>query len=399
MERGRAALLIPVLAAAAIAGAIPAARGSAATPLSIGVSQNHLIDGNGATIRLLGVNRSGTEYACIQGWGLFDGPNDAPSVAAMASWHINAVRIPLNEDCWLDINGVNPAYAGASYQSAIQSYVNLLHQYKLYAILDLHWNAPGTTKATGQQVMPDADHSPAFWTSVASFFKADPAVLFDLYNEPHDIAWSCWLNGCSVGSPAWTTAGMQDLVTAVRSTGATQPIMIGGLAWANDLSQWFANRPADPANALVASFHNYNFNVCDPTCWNSTVAPLAAQVPVVTGELGENDCAHGYIDQYMPWADAHGISYLGWTWDTWDCANGPALISNYDGTPTAFGIGFRDHLAALTVVPNVIRSPWWQRPTRILPPGRTPQPPYYGLPIQPAPPASGSRPLNPWFRH
>jgi len=112
---------------------------------------------------LAGVNRSGTEYACIQGWGIFDGPNDATSVAAMAAWHVNAVRIPLNEDCWLDINGVNPAYAGSSYQSAVplsisvsgnhlmngESYVKLLHQYGLYAILDLHWNAPGTTRATG----------------------------------------------------------------------------------------------------------------------------------------------------------------------------------------------------------------------------------------------------------
>src|ERR1700737_3360223 len=132
MDRGRARLVLPVLAAAVVAATLPATTALAATPLSIGVSGNHLVDGNGATVRLLGVNRSGTEYACIQGWGIFDGPNDATSVAAMASWPINAVRIPLNEDCWLDINGVNPAYAGATYQAAVQSYVNLLHQHGLY---------------------------------------------------------------------------------------------------------------------------------------------------------------------------------------------------------------------------------------------------------------------------
>jgi hypothetical protein len=362
----------------------------AATPLSIGVSGNHLVDGNGTTIRLLGVNRSGTEYACIQGWGFFDGPNDATSVAAMAAWHINAVRVPLNEDCWLDINGVNPAYGGAAYQSAIQSYVILLHQYGLYAILDLHWNAPGTTQATGQQVMPDADHSPAFWTSVASFFKADPAVVFDLYNEPHDVTWSCWLSGCT--SPGWTTAGMQSLVDAVRSTGANQPIMVGGLAWANDLSGWLANAPSDPVHALVASFHNYNFNVCNPACWDSTIASTAAQVPVVTGELGEDDCAHGYIDQYMAWADSYGISYLGWTWDTWNCNNGPALISNYDGTPTAFGIGLRDHLAALA---RPARRSWWgsvPHPTT----KPAPRLPFYAIPPQPAP-SPAPQPTRPWY--
>src|SRR6184192_4207826 len=354
-----ARLLLLVLGPALVALTVNPSAAVAATPLSISVAGNHLVNGDGTAIRLLGVNRSGTEYACIQGWGICDCPSDAASVAAMAAWHINAVRIPLNEDCWLNINGVNPAYAGATYQSAIQAYVNLLHQRGLYAILELHWNAPGTSQATGQQVMPDADHSPAFWTSVATFFKADPAVLFDLYNEPHDVSWSCWLNGCS--TPGWNTAGMQSLVNAVRSTGATQPIMIGGLAWANDLSGWLSNQPSDPANALVASFHNYNFNVCVPSCWDSTVATLATQVPVVTGELGEDDCAHSYIDRYMSWADAHGISYLGWTWDTWDCSSGPALISDYNGTPTAFGVGFRDHLAALA---SPLRPRWWQRAVR-----------------------------------
>ena len=74
---------------------------------------------------------------------------------------------------------------------------------------------------------------------------------------------------------------------------------------------------------------------------------MAAKVPVVTGEFGENDCAHGYADSYMTWADAHGLSYLGWTWNPWDCGGGPALISDWNGTPTAYGAGLRDHLAAL----------------------------------------------------
>ncbi len=190
---------------------------------------------------------------------------------------------------------------------------------------------------------------------------------------------------------------MQSLVNAVRATGATQPIMVGGLAWSNDLSGWLASKPADPANMLVASFHNYNFNVCDPSCWNATVATVANQVPVVTGELGENDCAHGYIDQYMPWADAHGISYLGWTWDTWDCASGPALISNYDGTPTAFGVGFRNHLALLV---KPVLSWWWRRWSPVTPSATRPVPPlpYYTLPTPTATPP-GSPPLSPWYRH
>jgi hypothetical protein len=199
--------------------------------------------------------------------------------------------------------------------------------------------------------MADEDHSPAFWSSVATTFLGNPGVVFDLYNEPHDISWSCWLNGCTT-SAGWAAAGMQQLVTTVRATGATQPIMVGGLNWAGDLSDWLAYEPVDPLHQLIASVHIYNFSEdATASSWSATIAPVAAKVPVVTGELGENDCADGFIDQYMAWADSVGVSYLGWTWDAtdtgWSCSNGPALITDYDGTATSFGVGLQAHLLAL----------------------------------------------------
>jgi hypothetical protein len=119
---------------------------------------------------LHGVNRSSTEYACVQGWGIFDGPSDAASVEAIAARLVNAMRVPLNEDCWLGINGVKPAYAGAIYRPAISDYVTLLNAHGLAAILELHWSAPGAALAQGQPPMPDQDHSIAFWQSVAETF-------------------------------------------------------------------------------------------------------------------------------------------------------------------------------------------------------------------------------------
>ena len=45
------------------------------------VVRNQLQNSAGNVVHLTGVNRSGTEYACIQGWGIFDGPSDDRSVA------------------------------------------------------------------------------------------------------------------------------------------------------------------------------------------------------------------------------------------------------------------------------------------------------------------------------
>jgi hypothetical protein len=339
----------------------------AASPLVAHVQNNHLVDGNGNVLRLLGVDRSGSEYMCVAGAGVFDGPVDAAAIAAIAAWRVNAVRVPLNEDCWLGINlpESNP-YIGAAYQNAIVAFVQALNNAGMYVILDLHWNAPGTYVANQQQPMADLDHSPAFWSSVATTFKDFPGVIFDLYNEPYVSSWACWQSGCSVTTSdgTWMTAGMTQLVDVVRATGATQPIMLGGLSYASDLSQWSAYAPADPIAGpaqLVASYHSY----CGPpgtstvaqcqsamssiegTQW-PVVSTLAKSVPVVTGEFGEYDCATTCVTPYMAFADANGISYLGWAWNPYNCGSFPALISDYTGTATAYGIGLKSHLDALS---------------------------------------------------
>jgi endoglucanase len=321
-----------------------------------------LVDGagRGHPVRLLGVNRSGLEYACLQGWGFFDSPDpdriDSPAmIAAMKSWRIDAVRVPLNEDCWLGIN--TPAgRGGAPYRRIVERYVGALNAAGLYVILDLHVAAPGSHPSRDIAPMPDADHAPAFWRSAARTFTRDHALVFDLYNEPHDISWSCWRNGCTIpaggGLPSYRAAGMQALVDAVRSTGARQPLLLGGLQWSLDLSGWNSHAPRDPARQLVAAEHNYGgLSPCGSGCQASILA-TARHHPVLFGELGETDCRHAYIDSMMAFADRHGLGYLGWAWDAvapggWSCTGGPSLITGYDGTPTAFGAGLRDHLRAL----------------------------------------------------
>jgi hypothetical protein len=330
---------------------------------------NKLVDAN-QTVRLIGVNISGTETYCEQGIGIFQAPTvngnvDPAVVAAMKTWKIGTVRVPLNEDCWLGINGVKSAYGGSNYIDAIKGFVQLLRGQGMYVIVDLHWNAPGGTLATSQQPMADADHSPAFWASVAQTFQGDMGVVFDLYNEPNvdggnvtATSWKCWRDGCSISN--WSgfggsamSAGMQSLVNAVRGAGSKNLIMVGGLGDAEFVnSDWLTYQPSDPMNPpnIAASHHNYGFNGgCNAqSCWTTNVATVAAKVPVVTGEMGESDCAHGYIDAYMSWADSAGVSYLGWTWNNWNCGSGPALVTDFYGTPTqTYGEGFKAHITSL----------------------------------------------------
>ncbi len=329
-------------------------------PTGLHVVGNQLEDGSGHVFVPHGVDRMGTEYQCTKSAANaptdFDGPVDQTTVNYMLAWGINSVRVPVNEDCWLGINGF-PAnnHTSAQYQADIVNWVNLLNANGLVVTLDLHWNNSGTNQSTGQEMMPDLDHAPAFWTSVANTFKNNSSVIFDLYNEPHDISWSCWLSGSTApqsgacSGVGFAVAGMQTLVNTVRATGATNVLMLGGLAWSNDVSQWLANKPSDPQNNLAASVHIYNFNACsNSSCWDSQIAPVAAQVPVIAGEIGENDCASGFISTLMSWADSHNIGYLAWTWtNSGNCGGTPALISDWTGTPTNYGAGYKAHLLSL----------------------------------------------------
>jgi hypothetical protein len=411
--------LAAVTCAALLVGS-PATATTTKVPLSISIVGNHFVNGSGHTIRLLGINRTSSEYGCVDGFGYDDGHFDNADAKAIASWGANAVRIPLNEDCWLGINGqpnsnegADPPLTQAGYQLQIKHYVADLNAHGIYAILDLHWSAPGAQVALEQQPMPDLDHSPAFWTSVASAFKTNRAVAFDLFNEPYDptdptsgtdqnqsdkITWGCWATGTKPdpvggGAPAepcftqaydennnptthYRVAGLQTLLDAVRATGAKQPVLTGGLDFANDLGendhggQWLGHRPHDSLNQEAASFHNYMGEGCDTaSCWRGTIARIAEHVPVVTGEFDEDNfdeptCAHRtpttFDARYMKWADSAGVSYLAWGWvveskdeKKADGCSAFVLIDNYGKHTPAQpnGVAVHDHLRALDEPP------------------------------------------------
>jgi hypothetical protein len=378
-----------------------------------------------------------------------DQPVNPYSVAVMRSWGINAVRLAVNEDCWLGeptaANG-SPTSAtlpdrcatyaspemcetAAGYRTALERYVALLSASGLYVVIDLQNTAPpGDAATSGIDYFPDAADAPTFWHQVASAFAAEPNVLFDLagewaagpYGGPYyaagtfgytaadagenwsdDDIWNCWRNGCdqvpSLYGGTFETAGVQTLIDTIRSTGATNPIVLGSPDYTLGYGErdcgsaastpcWQAYAPSDPDGQLVYDAHLYDFSfgplstdadgAADPTTAQEDTAvsgaedylddllvPIARTYPVMLGELGEVSCQAGdapfvpavlsAVDQAES-QDGVAISVFGWTWDTntdngdqiaggWQCptgeygTGGPLLISDYDGAPTAMG--------------------------------------------------------------
>ncbi len=316
-------------------------------PVEPVVVGNRLVDSRtDATWVPRGVNWPDLEYSCAQGWKPF---HVAAEAAAMADWGIDLVRLPLNQDCWLGTDGAPVAgdWSGsADYRAAVRQRVEFALDAGLAVILDLHRTGPeGIRAGDGQRAMAD-QQSITFWGQLAAAYKNEPSVMFELYNEPYNVAslgagdldWVCWRDGgCRVDTaneseaqangPSGVTyevAGMAELLAAVRGAGAEQPVLLGGLNWANDLTGWLAHKPAGD-DQLVAAWHNYYNQGCSQPCWDTTIKSVQAQVPVLMTEFGHSSANAAWMETVMDWGDANGVGYLAWAW--W---NLPAELSPFD---------------------------------------------------------------------
>ena len=354
----------------------------------LSVSRGRFVDGAGKTVQLRGVNVSGPEFVSVQGWSTspWGGQTgDAnPNWEAMKSWKVNSVRIPLNEASWLgyactdDSGKTRDPDPGHNYQATVKRAVEEATAAGLYVILDLHWTAPGKFCPLAQNPMADADHSIEFWRSIATMFKDVPSVLFELFNEPF-IFWTTsganpwqvlrdggtftkYVTGSASRYTAdytWKSAGMQQMLDAIRLTGATNVVLAGAPSWSQDLSQWVSYQPTDPLNQLGAVWHAYPDSGVvgsagasvpkygtDAYSWAQSV--VDAGVPLVLTETGDHNApgtsGSPFVSKVLPWADQHGASYLGWAWDVWGNHDN-VLIKDKSGTPTdGYGTYFHDHL-------------------------------------------------------
>ena len=286
---------------------------------------------NRKAVRLTGVNVASLEWTN-------EGEHVLESVReATANWGANTIRIPLSQDRWF---GKAPGQTdgGTSYRKIVDDAINTSENAQAYAVLDLHWSNAGVWgQSIAQHRMPDAN-SLEFWRAVAKAYKNRSAVLFDLYNEPHDVDWKTWRDGGDVTEDGKTyrAPGMQTVLDAVRSTGAKNVCLIGGLDWAYDLSgvlDGYALK--DPkGNGIMYSAHIYPWK----SDWDGKVGRVAKIAPVFVGEVGgepENgkyDMAT-FVPKILDWMDANALHWTAWCFHP---GASPRMLKDWSYTPTDF---------------------------------------------------------------
>jgi len=279
---------------------------ASAAPSALHTSGSQLVNASGAAVRLKGVNIPSLEWSNL-------GQNVMPSLsAAMGSWNAKLIRLPICQDRWWgaappDYTGSNSASA---YRAAVDNVVNTASAAGNYVLIDMHWSDEGVWGANlAQHNMPD-NNTATVWNDVAAHYKNNPAVLFDAYNEPHDVSWGTWRNGGWVSEGAgYNTPGMQSIVNTIRGTGANNVIVVGGLDWAYDLTG-IANGYAISGSNIMYGAHVYPWK----SNWDQFVTVASGNNPILIGEFGDNqsDPYATWMPAILGWMDSHNYSGTAW---------------------------------------------------------------------------------------
>lgn len=330
-------------------------KSSASTPLPLKVVGTKILNSKNEPVRLRGVNVASLEWSS-------DGQGHVLKTVATAihDWHANVIRLPLAQDRWFG-HGPEQKDGGASYRALVHQIVDFCATNKCYIILDLHWSDCNEWgRNIGQHSMPDTN-SVIFWKDFAPVYANHPAVIFDLYNEPHDVSWDIWLNGGIVKDKpnnrrqmqdpkTFQAVGMQTLLDTVRATGAKNVVIAGGLDWAYDFSGILDGRQlSDPhGRGVIYANHVYDNKNDSVEAWVAKMKNASAKLPVIVTEFGGDDGPSQVVpeDNWL----LHILRALDenqWSWTAWNMHTSarPNLITDWNYTPTPpFGVHVKQAL-------------------------------------------------------
>lgn len=301
-------------------------------PPELHVDGNRFKSASGAVVWLQGLSIDSLQWSS-------EGENILESIpVAIERWNANVVRLPVTETFWLGRER-GQEDGGAAYRIRVDRAIDAAAWRGAYVILDLHrFRAPAAVHVE-------------FWKDAAARYRNHPAVLFELFNEPHGVSWEVWRNGGPDSTGDRRVVGLQTLLDTVRSSGARNVVLVGGLDWAYDLTGILRGSALEDraGNGVAYTAHLYPWK----RDWQGKVLLAARTVPVMLTEVG---CQR----EPMPWQrttedpatwapDVLGLiqrDRLSWTAFSFHPRCAPRIISDWRFTPTPdWGAAVKDALA------------------------------------------------------
>jgi hypothetical protein len=326
--------------------------------------------GSRRPVHLRGLNRSGLEYAEPGSHGFLHAAHicQAEIACIVGEWGANIIRLPFNQDWALNGRG---GFGAESYLAALDQVVSWASAAGAYTLLDLQWldadvvrgrNADGSANLV--PCLPTTN-SIVVWSTLAARYRDEPAVLFDVFNEPHDPMRDdpSTLQGIRedglryplrrrrVTMTEWQ-AWARHLVQAIRREHERSLVFVSGVSWAYDL-RGMPLTTATGSSALFADLvygtHVYPwcghparaawgrslFAPHSSISWREAFGQLSRVAPVFVAEWGGGSTHLRWGETLVRYLRRLGIGWAAWSWSDY-----PRLVLDaqaQDYAPTVFG--------------------------------------------------------------
>ncbi|MFA6736794.1 MAG: cellulase family glycosylhydrolase [Saccharofermentanales bacterium] len=292
---------------------------------------NELVNEAGQSVRLLGTN------VPQLGWSITGENRGVFNILdlALGEWESNVIRLAVKPALWFDAN----QQARDNYRGMVDEIIEIVAQEGKYLLLDNHsFYQPGT---------PDLQ----FWQDAAARYKDRTNVIFGLFNEPTSVSsWAQWANGggevtvnTDEGQIVIQAVGHQQILDAIRETGAKNVVTISGRDWGYDLR--FALDEAyriedNGGNGIIYEIHPYPERTRD---YPVDIGHIALEYPIVVGELGptygkdvshnmRNESDQAYMADVLKMMEDYEVNLTAWALGAW-----PHLIDTGTKKPTKYG--------------------------------------------------------------
>src|SRR5262249_47129820 len=222
-----------------------------------------------------------------------------------------------------------------------------------YTLLDLQWLDADTVfghldDGSDNHIAPlPTERTIELWAILAERYRDEPAVLFDLYSEPHnplsdDSNTMFTIEHGYVRESAATCVRPEDwrswarkLVETIRLIHPLGLIWVAGVDWGYDLRGMQLDLPN-----LVYSTHVYPNRPANE--WNERFGHSSDANPVFIGEWGGGDSDLDWGSRFASFIKTRSCGWTAWSW-----VDNPRLVRdarNCDYTPTSFGELVRSEL-------------------------------------------------------
>lgn len=255
-----------------------------------------LRDVNGNEVRLRGLNVCSLEFdSSGANWQFDEADGGSPLLDALVDptkWNANVVRMPVNQEWFV---------TDSAYVARVEKIIDLCAERGLYVLLDVQWENAERTEPYQLNILKQptfgfGNTTEAFWHLASGRFANRDNLLFDVINEPHDLA------------PEELARVMQKMVDRLNERAPQTPVIIGGPDWAHSVD-FFRTRPLLGTNVIYSAHQYLPYDTVEK--FEGNFERAAGRLPVLVAEFGPSDAS--WTNTLIDRAEASGVDgWLGW---------------------------------------------------------------------------------------